>query len=264
MIGSRWIVCGLKTALVVGGFTLTPQVALGQTMQELRPGQVVQGSADWEGSAEYSFKAETAGVLTVVARSPNESDLQLLVTDMDGQPLPDGRSDQDLGGDVGAEQFAVTLPRAGAYRVVVETFAGGQATFELGVSWIPFPDLGVPADPDGSPSSAKRISVGQEAHQDSINGALGDYWDWFALKADKAGTLTLATRTDGGDLVLEAFEAGKFAEPLERSDQDLQGNGGNEAVTLVVEPGQEFFFKISAFSEGVSVPYRLQVGFIPG
>ena len=134
----------------------------------------------------------------------------------------------------------------------------------MGVSWISFPALEIPADPDGSPGSARRISVGQSAHEDTIDGAAGDFWDWFVLKADKAGTLTLATRTDGGDLVLEAFEAGKFSEALEHSDQDLQGNGGNEAVTLVVEPGQEFFFKISAFSEGVSVPYRLQVGFIPG
>ena len=69
--------------------------------------------------------------------------------------------------------------------------------------------------------------------------------------------------TDEGDLILEAFTPGKFTEALERSDQDLQGAGGNEALTLVGEAGEEFFFKVSAFSQGASIPYRLQVGFIP-
>ena len=177
MIGYRGIVCGLMMALVVGGFTLTPQVAMCQTMQELRPGQVVQGSADWEGSAEYSFKAETAGVLTVVARSLNESDLQLLVTDMDGQPLPDGRSDQDLGGDVGAEQFAVTLPRAGGYRVVVETFAGGQASFQLGVSWISLPGPGGSRGsrriPEFGPTDLGGPGGSPEFHRRCFRGLLG-------------------------------------------------------------------------------------------
>jgi hypothetical protein len=166
---------------------------------------------------------------------------------------------------MGAEQFAVTLPRGGGYRIIVETFGGGEHTsFQVGVSWLPFPDLEVPADPDGSPSSAIRLRVGQSAHEDSIDGTAGDHWDWFAIKPDEAGTLTVATRTEGGDLVLEAFSPGEFMQAMEHSDQDLQGNGGNEAVTLVVDAGQEFFFKVSAFSDGVSVPYRLQIGFIPG
>jgi len=216
-----------------------------------------------EGIALHTFEAGAAGVLTVVVRSLDETDLFLLVTDSDGQLLPNGRSDQDLGEDAGAEQFAVTLPRAGKYQVRVETFGGSEGAFRIGVSWLPFPDLAVPADPDGSPSSANRIRVGQGTRDDSIDGASGDYWDWFVLKVEKGGTLTVATRAEEGDLILEAFGSDDFSEALERSDQDLQGNGGNEALTLVVEPGEEFFFKVSAFSEGGSVPYRLQVGFIP-
>jgi hypothetical protein len=217
----------------------------------------------WEEPSIFGFEAETAGVLTIVVRSADETDLFLLVTDFDGQPLPDGRSDQDLGGDSGAEQFAVTLPRAGKYQVRVETFGGEGGEFKIGVSWLPFPDLAVPADLDGSPSGAVRLRVGQETRSDALDGAKGDFWDWFVLKADKGGTLTLATRADEGDLVLEAYSPGEFGEALERSDQDLQGNGGNEAVTLVVRAGEEFFFKVSAFSAGASIPYRLQIGFIP-
>jgi hypothetical protein len=254
---------GLWVLLLGGVVFADPQFLFGQTQGSLVSGTVQEGSMGWEGTALYGFEAGSAGVLTIVVRSLDETDLFLLVADSDGQPLPTGRSDQDLGGDAGAEQFAVTLPRAGKYQVRVETFGESQGAFKIGVSWLPFPDLAVPEDPDGSPSSAIRVRVGQDTRNDSLDGNQGDYWDWFVLKAEQGGTLTVATRAEEGDLILEAFSSGEFSEALERSDQDLQGNGGNEALTLVVEAGEEFFFKVSAFSEGVSVPYRLQVGFIP-
>jgi len=235
----------------------------GQAVGNLIPGKVAEGMLDPDGRTSFSFEAESAGVLTVVARSKDESDIFLMVADSDGQPLPNGRSDQDIGGNAGAEQFAVTIPRPGKYLVRVESYGGEQVLFGLGVSWLPFPDLGVPPDPDGSPSRAAPIRVGQDTREDTLDGGSGDHWDWFVLKVEKGGTLTVATRAEEGDLILEAFEADEFAEALERSDQDLQGNGGNEALTLVVDPGDVFFFEISAFSQGSTIPYRLQVGFIP-
>lgn len=242
---------------------LSPCLLLGQGFPRLTPGQVIQGESSVDGGAEFRFDADAAGVLTVVARSTNQSDLVLLVTDADGQPLPNGRSDQDIGSDTGAEQFAVTIPRAGQYLVRVETFGGAGAAFKLGASWLAFPDLEVPADPDGSPSSAIRISVGQGARDDSINQNPGDYWDWFVLTAEQAGTLTVLTRADEGDLVLEAYDDGEYSEAIQRSDQDLQGTAGNESVTLVAEAGQTFYLKVAAFSEGVAIQYQLRIGFIP-
>ncbi len=237
--------------------------ALGQPPTVLVSGKVVEGSTGWERPAVFGFSAEAAGVLTIAVRAIDEADLFLLVTDADGQPLPDGRSDQDLGGDAGAEQFAVTVQRAGSYRIRVETFDGGEGAFKIGVSWLPFPALAVPADPDGSPSSATRLWFDQSTRSDALDGSKGDYWDWFVVKAEKSGTLTVTTRAEEGDLILEAFSPGKYDEALHRSDQDLQGNSGNEAVTLIVKAGEEFLFKVSAFSPGATIPYRLQVGFIP-
>jgi hypothetical protein len=247
-------------AVALGG---KPTPISAQAPNYLDSGKVLEGSTEWEGAAVYGFKTESAGVLTIVVRSENGTDLYLLVTDSDGQPLPNGRSDQDLGGDTGSEQFAVTLPRAGDYRIRVETYEETQSSFKIGVSWLSFPALAVPADPDGSPGTAVRIRVGQDTRSDSIEGTSGDYWDWYVLKAEKGGTLTVATRAEDGDLILEAFSPGEFAEAMERSDQDLQGAGGNEALTLVVEAGEEFFFKVSAFNPGSVIPYRLQIGFIP-
>jgi hypothetical protein len=248
-------------AAVLLGTATSPGGA--QTQEFLDPGKVVEGTIDSSGKVSYGFEASSPGVLTVVVRSANETDLFIVVTDGDGQPLPQGRSDQDLGGNPGAEQFATTLPRGGKYRVWIETYGEEASPFKIGVSWLPFPALGVPDDPDGSPGSAIPIRIGQDSRMDAIDGSDGDYWDGFVLKVEKAGTLTVATRAEEGDLILEAFKPGEFAEPMERSDQDLQGKGGNEALTLLVEGGEELYFRVSAFSEGASIPYRLQVGFIP-
>jgi hypothetical protein len=233
------------------------------TAQQLEIGGVVSGSTSDMDVADFPFPASSAGVLTVAVRSTDETDLILVVTDADGQPLPEGRSDQDMGGNTGAEQFAVTIPRAGSYRVRVERYGSGTAAFRLGASWVAFPALEVPPDPDGSPSSATPIRIGQAVMQESLNGKMGDYWDWYVFSANQSGTLTVATRAEEGDLVIEAFEEGSYGEPMERSDQDLQEKGGNEALTLIVTRGQRLYFKVSAFDEGAEIAYRLQVGFMP-
>jgi len=254
---------GYRVVLLAALATFISHPLSGQAPPALTPGQAIESRTGFDDVALFAFQAETAGVLTVVVRSLDESDLVLLVTDADGQSLPNGRSDQDLGGDSGAEQFSVTLPRAGGYRIQVETFGGGQAAFMIGASWLSFPQLEIPEDTDGSPAGAMRIAEGQDAHEDSIDGVAGDYRDWYVLTAEVGGTLTVAIRGEEGDLVLEAFGEGEFTDPIERSDQDLQENGANEAITLVVEAGQTFYFRVAGFSDGAAVAYRLQVGLIP-
>jgi hypothetical protein len=257
------------TATVTGGFLCTLAAAPQDLQAQRLPiGSVSKGTTSAEMAATFEFRAEMAGVLTVVVRATNETDLVLLVTDADGQTLPQGRSDQDLGGDSGAEQFAVTLPRAGTYRVRVEPFGSGTAAFQIGGSWLSFPELEEAGDPDGGPSTASSIAIGQSPLEDTLNPEAGDHWDWFVLRANQAGMLTVATRSPDGDLVLEAFNEGEYTQSTERSDQDLQDETGNEAITLSVKPGQTFYFKVSTFGSSFGtmnsvVPYRLSVGFIP-
>jgi hypothetical protein len=232
--------------------------------QRLPMGSVAGGTTSSEDIATFQFSAETAGILTIVVRSTDESDLVLVVTDADGQTLPEARSDRDLGGDSGAEQFAVTLPRAGMYHVRIELFGSGLASFRIGASWLGFPDLEEPADPDGRPSAARSIAIQQAPIMDTLDPTNGDYWDWYALRADRAGLLTVATRASEGDLVLEAFTKGNFSESAERSDQDLQEVAGNEALTLSVSPGQTLYFKVSMYgTPDGPISYRLSIGFIP-
>ncbi|MCH7715799.1 MAG: hypothetical protein IH876_06695 [Gemmatimonadetes bacterium] len=232
--------------------------------QALPVGSTTLGTTSTGAVASYEFNAPSAGVLTVAVRATGETDLVLLVTDADGQALPDGRSDQDIGGDSGAEQVAITLPRAGKYSVLVRPFSSGLGEFRIGASWLAFPELEQPADPDGSPSTARPMTVG-EGINDTIDPSMGDYWDWFSIQITQSGQLTVATRAEEGDLVLESFNEGEFAEPSEHSDQDLQEVSGNEAIVLFVTAGQTLYFKVSAFSStgGVAIAYRLTAGLIP-
>ncbi len=248
----------------IAGLLLVPWCIQTASAQQLELGRIISASLSGSEGTSFQFDAKSAGILTVVARSTDQTDILLAVTDTDGQQLPNGRSDQDIGGNTGAEQFAITIPRSGSYRVIVESLGGASASFKIGASWLSFPDLEVPADPDGSPSTAVVLKLDQQAVDGALDGTAGDYWDWYVLTSDRAGTLTVATRADEGDLILQAFQEGEYNEALEHSDQDLQGVAGNEALTLVVEPGQKFYFKVSAFSEGASVAYRLQVGLMPG
>jgi hypothetical protein len=228
--------------------------------QQLAVGSVTSGTASDQG-AVFQFRASSAGLLTVVVRGTADGDLVLTVGDEDGQPLAGGHSDQDLNGNAGAEQLMVTVPRAGAYTVRVASWSG-TAPFQIGASWLSFPALELPTDPDGAPSRATALTTAQQSRQDALDHATGDYWDWYVITADGAGTLTVVTRAEEGDVALEAYLQGSFANPSERSDADLQGSGGNEALTLAVTAGQKLYFKVVDIGGQGAMTYRLQVSFI--
>ena len=249
-----WTACGAVGVAVISVGALGAQA--------LPIGSTTLGTTSTGAVASFSFNAPSAGVLTVAVRATSETDLVLLVTDADGQALPDGQSDQDLGGNAGAEQLAITLPRAGTYWVRVRPFSSGLGEFRIGASWLEFPELEQPADPDGSPRTASPITVG-EGINDTIDPSVGDHWDWFSIQIVQSGQLTVATRAEVGDLVLDYFNEGEFAEPAEHSDQDLQEVSGNEAIVLVVTAGETLYFKVSAFSSTGAIAYRLTAGLIP-
>lgn len=252
-----------RFGMAVGGAWLGTVVVTGALGGQTLPvGLTAMGTTSTNAVASFEFQATSAGILTAAVRSASETDLVLLVTDADGQVLPEGRSDQDLGGNAGAEQLVITLPHAGTYFVRVEPFGSGLGEFHIGASWLAFAQLEQPRDADGSPTSAGTLMVG-EPLSDMIDGSTGDFWDWFSVRLEQGGLLTVATRAEEGDLILEAFNQGEYGEAMERSDQDLQGVAGNEAITITVTPGQTVYFKVSAFSAGTVISYRLTAGLIP-
>jgi len=147
----------------------------------------------------------------------------------------------------------------GDYQVRVQTWSGG-GRFDIAASWLEFPALGGPADPDGMPTAAAALAPGTPI-DDSINPSGGDAWDWFMVTADNAGVITVITEAPEGDLVLEVFNEGAFGEAVNRSDQDMQGVTGNESLTIQAAAGQTFYFKVSpAFDTGETISYRIRAG----
>jgi len=243
-------------AIVALAFTL-PVPA--QAQQVLQLNQPMQGMASDSTPAVFTFSAESAGVLTVVVRGSGDADLQLSIADAVGQALPDGEADQDLGGDSGAEQLATVIRSPGDYQVRVSTWFG-SGNFDIVAGWISYPALGGPADPDGMPTAAAALVPGTPI-EDSIDPGAGDAWDWFKVTTDGGGVITVLTEAAEGDLVLEVFEDGNFAEAINRSDQDMQGVAGNESLTIQAAPGQTYYFKVSpVFASGGAIPYRIRAG----
>jgi hypothetical protein len=250
----------LTTILTLATFALAmlaPAAAHGQ--QALQINQVQQGSAADDSPAIFTFNAESAGVLTVVVRGASDTDLTLAVADAVGQTLPDGQSDQDLGGNTGAEQIAAVIPAAGEYQVRVGTWFG-SGSFELVAGWISYPALAGPVDPDGMPTQAATLTPGSPI-DDSIDAASGDAWDWFKVTVDSDAAITVITEAPEGDLALEVFAEGNFGESLNRSDQDMQGVSGNESLTIQARAGETYYFKVSpVFTSGETIAYRIRVG----
>jgi hypothetical protein len=220
------------------------------------------GQASDNSPANYQFKAATAGILTVAV--VGDGDIELVVTDEDGQPVQDGTSDNDLFGSTGTEKVSVVLPEAGAYRVQVRTVDGGSSKFQIGGSWISMTALARPADPDRRPGQARALEVGK-SHEDSIDTARGDPWDWFVFTPAQAGTLAIILRPvskESFDLTLETYAAGDFTKATASSDQDLQGHAANESISIDVPAGQKVYVKVYAGFGSASGKYRLSSSLI--
>lgn len=210
----------------------------------------------------YTVEIPSAGALTLVAHG--EGSLLLLVTDEDGQALADGQFSPSS--DRGQVLGTVALTAAGSYRVVMEDYGAGRGSrYSLAASFLAFPPLAREPDPDGRPSLARPITIG-EGVDATMEISAGDLRDWYVMTAPSAGTFTVVTRGPGDtmdDLVLEAFLEGDFATPVQRSDDDHQGNRSSESVSVSVNAGQVLHVRVTSRSAaGESSTYRLSVGFI--
>jgi len=224
-----------------------------------------EGSAKVDQGAEFAVTCEAAGVMSVVLRGQSaDTDLSLYVTDEEGQTLPDGKADRDRGGHKGRERLLVDVPRAGTYYVIVDSKSEEPSAFVLGGAFIPVPDMAREPDPDGRPSAALALEVGAKS-EDQVAPREGDVWDWYAVTPEQAGTLTVLTRAPaGGDLRLEAYADGAFRKWVEESDQDQNGTPGNETITMRVEAGVTYYFRVAPLV-GVAdaIEYSIASALIP-
>lgn len=247
-------------AFAAATLLLAPALA---AQSPLPVGRTAEGTLSG-GKALYAFSAKEAGFLTLVVRASAGEDLSLSVSDAEGQVVPDGTSDADLGGEVGSERFVVALSAPGSYVVAVRCYEE-TASFQLGASFLPSQLASSPDDPDGRPSGAVELPVGG-TRDDAIDPPSGDRVDWYRIPIAKDGVLTVFTRAEGdGDLKLERYVAPDFGEPKETADEDRDGVMGNESLTLDVKAGDVILLRVvPAFWGAVTVKYRIATGLIAG
>lgn len=220
-------------------------------------GKSEAGTATNDAAGVYTFTATTAGVLSIAVQG--NGDLALRMIDEDDQPVPDGSTDGDRFGSVGTEMLIVTLTEPGVYRVHVRMQESGMSKFQIGASWIPFPGLAQPSDPDRRPAQARVVDIGK-SYEDSLGAPASDRWDWFAFVPKTAGTLTIITRPIADskvDLALEVYTASDLSQAIAKSDQDLQGSEANESATIDVTAGQRIVVKVLNASGSTSGKYRI-------
>jgi hypothetical protein len=255
------------TLFALAGLIASSGDALAQT--DLPVGETRTGSTPGGGPAEYLFESDSPGFLTVFVRgTTGGGDLVLSVTDEEYQTLSNGRSDQDFGEDLGAEQVMLTLPAAGRYRVLVDApYGGDEIGFDIGATFLETRLAEAPADPDGRPSQAMELAVGA-THSDVIEPEKGDGWDWYRITASGDGVLTVLTRADDmdeGDVKLELFREGSFRAAELVSDQDEGDVFTNESLNVDVIAGQTVYVRVSPpLSLGRRAAYRVVTALIGG
>jgi hypothetical protein len=241
---------------------LVSSISARQAATALPIGKPEPGKAGDNAPATYVFKAATAGVLTVAV--VGDGDVEIAISDEDGQALPNGVADDDLFGSTGTEQATVTLTEPGGYRVQVRVVDGGNSKFQIGASFISMPALARPSDPDRRPGQARALEIGK-SHEDSIDTGAGDPWDWFVYTPAQAGTLAIILRPvskESFDLTLETYTGGDFTKATASSDQDLQGHAANESISIDVTAGQKIYVKVYAGFGSATGKYRLSSSLI--
>lgn len=261
-MASRIVAAGPPLVTLLAAIVIAPP-AFAQT--PLPMGDMATGRLVGDEAAEYTVEVGEPGFLTVVVRGDGDEDLRFLVTDDEYQVLPDGSVDLDVGGDRGAEQFVVALPWPGVYRVLVESYGSGGASFHIGGTFLSAETAAAAPDPDRKPSGALELAPGGD-HEDALDPAGGDLFDWYRVTAAEAGSLTVLTRADSGDLRLDLFLDGDFRESIDFSDQDQGGVLGNESLTVDVVAGQTVYVRVTYSGVGMAeyAAYRIAAGFIPG
>jgi hypothetical protein len=255
--------------------SLVAAVALAQDGASLVMGAPLKGRTRKDAPAVYWYDAPGPGVLTLFVTAEGDGDLVLAAVDEDLQPLsmaledsgqtsPGGRSDRDLMGSRGVE--AVVAVVAGAQRcgALVEVLEPAEGRFTLTASFAPAPALARAPDPDGRPRAANPIVAGAEV-EELLTPRDNDLRDWFAVRCERAGTLSVITRAAEGDLRLDAYAAGQFTTPLISSDDDEQGVAGNESVNISeLKAGDIVLVRVSAvFHHADRIPYRLVTTIVP-
>jgi len=213
--------------------------------------------------AVFEFVAAEAGGLAVMLRGEDGLDLAAELCDVTGQGVYNGYLDGDWYGDRGWEQGVLPIPRAGVYRLYVDSLEGRGAV-SVSTAVVSQPQNELPEDPLGRPDVAAAVEAG-EWESGSIRPKRGDRRDWYRLVAPRSGMVTAALRGVGGeDFTLEVFGERDFRVSMIYADGTSGEDAGHESATVDVAEGERLYFRVATWSDVVGGDYRLMVGYVGG
>jgi len=233
-------------------------VLFGLLQNRLRHGDAlpvrVSGSTTTNWPVTYRFKAAGPGLLTLGLRAKNGQDLAIDVSS-EGLTVPHGQINANFDGDPGAEQGTIALPSAGDYLVTVMPTSQNSRgiEFELVSSFLPFAGATGPASL--KISEAKELVLGVKQPAAIERGAQGVILKYLP-KAN--AIVTVSTGNSTSDIVLWAYEKEiRRGKELQRSDRDMLGNAGNEAITLNMVAGKTYYFLVTPYSGRPAVQFEI-------
>lgn len=200
---------------------------------------------------ELPFTADGPGLLTI-AYGGDVSSLALMVVDEHERSLGWETTEDWSGRRASPVQHAlVPVGRAGEYRIRLSRPGGGE--IKLGAEWLPFAEMRgqeqqafvvpVPNENNEVALAPGRMITAQLDSSDTDAQYL-----WCRFDAEDDGQLVVLANADRGDIIIETFEPGRFANVLERHDDDLNGTVANEGVVLDVFAGESYYVRVSMIS----------------
>lgn len=195
---------------------------------------------------ELPFTADGPGLLTI-AYGGDVSSLALMVVDEHERLLGWETTEDWSGRRASPVQHAlVPVGRAGAYRIRLSRPGGGE--IKLGAEWLPFAEMrGQEAAIVPMPNEDNEVALvpGRMITAQLTTDDPDAQYLWCRFDAEDDGQLVVLANADRGDIVLETFEPGRFANALEYHDDDLNGSVANEGVVLDVLAGESYYVRVA-------------------
>jgi hypothetical protein len=213
---------------------------------------------------ELPFTADGPGLLTI-AYGGDVTSLALVVVDGRERHLGWETTRDWSGRRASPVQHAlVPVGRAGAYRVRLSRPGGG--TVKLGAEWLPFAEMrGQEAAVVPMPNEHNEVALvpGRLITAQLRTDDPDAQYLWCRFDAEADGQLAVLANADRGDIIMETFEPGQYANALAYHDDDLNGTVANEGLVLDVVAGQSYYVRVSMRS-GNRCGLEVRAGWVQG
>jgi len=190
----------------------------------------------------FEYSASTSGFLSVVVRSsePN-TDLTLFAKGPNCffLDIPGSSYDSDVEGYTGYEQAIFNIPGSGKYYIVISPYSqlGSENNVEI-LSWF------YPSDDFIDDKTIPIIEERTISDLENIHGSLNSMTPLAIFNVenfDNNNNLLIGSVEASEDVMLEVYDGDNPIDYVFQSDQDLDGNAGNEEIVFFSKTSNPIF-----------------------